>query len=371
MHSKSELPFESIEEVFIEARRHMASFLSPGSDVLSAILRANWVSDLPPPGHYGIAAIDGSSNSDYLTLGQVIYVASASLFMKDDEVKRARKYQVGVMDDFHHRERVSFCRETMEIKMALRSLDFNPDIVLMDGSFLASVDRGLLATPYGQKVPYYMRKILMKVESYVGRDLTEGFSSLTHLMDFSTSIESLIESILRDELGRDPKGDEIMRAKAFIERYEKLVSLDRLLRESRAVLVAVAKRSGSRSYFNARVPDMEVIRRCSGPDPGLLVPKITYLTFPDFSGIENSYPISVTYAKLEKGANPLRIEVVGEVDLDELSSIVSALARYSVRGYPYHLRIAHEMTKIGKEMMAHLAKNLMIPEISGREILGE
>ncbi len=368
-----ELPYESIEEAIVRARSYVASFLSTDTNVKErasiSMLRSNWISELPEPEFSKIAAVDGSNNSDYLTLGQVLFIASASLFLKDEEAIRARKYQIGIIEDYYLRERVSFCRETMEVKMGIRSLDFGPDILLMDGSFIASIDRGL-STPYGQRVPYHMRRILEEIRDQLGYDLTSGLSSITHRIEVSDLIESIVRSILEEELGRNPKKDEIMRAKAFIERYEKLLSMNKLFKEGKSSVIAIAKRSSSSSYFDDKIPDVEIVRRYSNQE-GFLLPKVTMLTFPEFSGIEDSYPVTFTYARLERNANPLRIEILGSMDAVRVAKLISSLAKYSVRGYPYHLRVVHEMTKIGREMMDHLARNLKVMEISGREILGE
>ncbi len=372
---ESGLPFESIEEAVIEARSRVSSFLFPKSgvegDALLSVIRREWRGGIGQGEIERIAAIDGSNNSDYLTLGQIIFVVSASLFMKDSEPVIARKYQIGVMDDYHYRERVSFCRETMEVKMALRSLELEPEILLMDGSFLAMVDKGLWSTPYGQKVPYSMRRILREVESALGVDLTQGLVSHTHLMDISTRIEEIVSSVLEDEKGKPPERDEVRRAVAFIERYEVLSSLNELLRRGRGTLVAVAKRSGSRLYFNSRLPDMEVVRRYTSLESGYLSPKLAELRFPEYSGIDDTYRITLTYARLERATNPLRVEVVGDADESFLEELLGSLARYSVRGYPYHLRRVHELAKIGRDLMSHLARNLLVPEVSGRERLGE
>ncbi len=373
MHLMPELPFESIEEAVVRAKSYVASFLATDDDIKERVsismLRRNWISELPEPEYSKIAAVDGSNNSDYLTLGQVLFITSASLFFKDEEAVRARKYQIGVLEDYYLKERISFCRETMEVKMGLKSLDLGSEILLMDGSFIASINRGL-STPYGQRVPYHMRRILEEVMNQLKYDLTDGLSSITHQAEVSDLIGSIVGSILEEELRRSPKKDEIMRAKAFIEGYEKLLSLNKLLKGGRTIIIAIAKRSSSSSYFDDRTPDLEIIRRYSN-QRGFLLPKVTQLTFPEFSGIGDSYPITLTYVRLEKNANPLRVEIVGSLNYEEVAMLLSSLARYSVRGYPYHLRVVHEMTKISKEMMLHLARNLKIVEISGREILGE
>ncbi len=375
MKVESGLPFETIEEALVGARERITSLIFPRGgmegEALLSVIRREWRSGIEDGGLERIGAIDGSSNSDYLTLGQVIFVTSASLFMRDSEPVVARKYQIGVMDDFHYRDRVASCRETMEVKMALRSLDLRPEIVLMDGSFLAMASRGLWATPYGWKVPHHMRRILMAVESSLGVGLTGGLISITHQIDTARRLEELVRSLLEEEKGTPPDKDEIRRAVAFVERYESLLSLNRLLSQGERVLIAIAKRSGSRSYFNHRLPDMELVRRYTGQEPGYLAPKVLELRFPDYSGIGRGYKITLTYARLERGTNPLRIEIVGEVSDQRLEEILGSLAGFSVKGYPYHLRRVHELTKVGRDLMMHLAKNLMMPEISGRERLGE
>lgn len=370
----SELPFESIEEAVVEARKYVSSLILPTKSVekgaLSSIVSVNWRKGIPEGDMERVGAVDGSNNSDYLTLGQVIFVTSAALFLKDKRPLVARKYQIGLMDDYHYGERISFCREAMENKMALRAMELEPEVILLDGSFMAKVDKGLLSTPYGQRVPYFMRKILREMESRLKLDLTGDLISFTHLMEVSVEIEDLMSSILEEEKGSKPERDEVRRAMAFIERYEALVSLNELMRRRKGLLVAIAKRSSSRFYFNSQLPDMEVIRRYTGMESGFLVPRKTELRFPEFTGIESSYPIMITYARLERNAEPLRIEIV-EGDESLLEPLLGSLARYSVKGYPYHLRRVHELTKIDRGLMDHLARNLLVPGISGRERLGE
>lgn len=373
MRDTSELPFESIEEAMVRARNYVSSLISPSNleeETIYSVISRSWMRGIPTGDMRRVGAIDGSDNSDYLTLGQVIFVTSSSLFLRDERPLISRKYQIGVIDDYHYRERISFCREAMENKMALRAMELEPEIILIDGSFLAKVERGIWSTPYGHRVPYFMRKILKEVESSLKLDLAGDLISFTHIMEVSARIEEIVTSILEEERGNEPERDEVMRAMTFIERYEALISLNELLKRRKGLLVAIAKRSSSRYYFNSRLPDMEVVRRYAGMEPGFLVPKEAELRFPEFTGIESSYPIMITYTRLERNAAPLRMEIV-EKDESLLEPLIGSLAKYSIRGYPYHLRRVHELTKIDRRLMTHLVRNLPMLGISGREKLGE
>ncbi|MCD6243834.1 MAG: DNA double-strand break repair nuclease NurA [Candidatus Korarchaeota archaeon] len=377
MRINQRMPLESIEEALISVRDHLKYLLeSPSSHGREALLKSvvrRWV-PLGNGDYSKIAAVDGGSNSIYFSLGEVLFIASASLFMRDTEPIRARKYQIGVLDDYYHQIRVRYCRETLEIKMLMKSLELDPEILLLDGSMLALVDRGDLATPYGYRPPYPLREIIHRVTNYIG-DLASGLTSITHDLRLNEEIDRIVEDSLLDLLGMEVRRDEVRRARAFVERYEALLTLEKLLRKvislRNVTLVGISKRSSSRAYFNERIPDMEIVRRFI-LENGFLEPIELRLEFPEFTGIESSYPLTLTYTKLEKGSSPLRIEILGNADIDLVRGIISSLANHSVRGYPYHLRIVHEMAKVGVDLLKHFTRNLMSPlGPVGREFLGE
>lgn len=376
MSENGDLPLESIEDAILRMRSSISSFLSEGT---SHPLEGSWREDLPNDSYESIAAIDGGSGKWPINQGQVIFVTSSSLFERGRFNRRARKYQVGVLDDLWNNERISICRETMEVKMALRAVESSdPEVVLLDGS-LESLVGDETRTPFGARYGFQHLRRLFPLEEIVsklsaeGIDLKSGLISLTLSFDNSEAVDRIVEEYYKSKLRRAPDRDELLRARIFLERYETLVSLNELLSKSRR-LVAVSKRSGSRLYFRFKVPDMEVVRRSYRFKAGYLEPKRVELKFPDYyrTELSRSYPLTVTYAKLERNASPLRIEVLGEHDDSFLSKVLGSLSGSSVMGYPYHLRLAHEMARIGRKEMVHLLRNLhLIDRVSGREILGE
>ncbi|MEM1984477.1 MAG: DNA double-strand break repair nuclease NurA [Candidatus Korarchaeum sp.] len=370
MSENGDLPFESIEEAILRIRCNVSGFSAEGA---SYPVEGLWRTDLPGDFHGSIAAVDGGSSRGPINQGQVIFIASSSLFERGKSVRRARKYQIGVLDDLWHSERISTCRETMEVKMALRATEsLDPEILLLDGSLEALISRDAW-TPFGarygsQPLRSFLEDILSEME---GIDLTGDLVPLTLNQATSETVDSIIEGYYVHKVGRAPRRDELLRARIFLERYETLISLNELLTNSKR-LVAVSKRSGSKIYFRSKIPDIEIVRKSFLFKTGYLRPIRSELRFPAYYGIDSSYPITITYAKLERNANPLRIEIVGEHDENSLGRIIGFLAKNSIRGYPYHLRMAHEMAKVSREEVLHLLKNLHLTERpSGREVLGE
>ena len=373
MLENRDLPLESVEDILPEIRKVLTNLSTEGPGYPTDI---SWIEDFPDGSHNSIAAVDGGSSRSPINQGQVVFLVSSSLIERGESVKRARKYQAGILDDMGHIERISTCRETMEVKMALRTVEsLDPELLLLDGSLEALVNRDIWATPFGarygvQPIRWFLEELLIGFNE-MGLDVTSGFNSLTLSHSNSEDIDHVIVEYYRTRVGRDPRRDELLRARIFLERYEMLVSLNKLLNKSRR-LIAISKRSGSRIYFRSRAPDIEIVRRRFSLKEGYLRPISAELRFPEYYVIESSYPITVTYAKLERYANPLRIEVLGEHDESSVGRMLSSLAKSSVRGYPYHLRIAHEMAKIGRGELSYLLRNLgLVDWTSGREVLGE
>jgi NurA-like 5'-3' nuclease len=366
MPLEDELPFESPEEAFIRMSKSILSSLN----IEKSKYKLEW-EEIPEGSHENIAAVDGGSGILFLNQGQVMFLTSSSLFQRDERIRRSRKYHMGVLDAFAHNERVSICRKTMEVKMAIRTVEsLNPDLLLLDGSLKAFVDGDIWATPFGSRYPAsdvrkFLDKLLMGIEG-MGLDLASGFVPLTHSQEYSREIDAMIGEVLEGSGGTLRK-DELLRARAYLERYEFLYSMNKLLSMSKNV-VAISKRSGSNAYFGSEIPDIEIVRRCYEMRPGFLKPISMNLDF-QYHGIDSSYPIKLTYARLERGANVLRIEVLG--DREDIGEILGSLARDSIKGYPYHLRIAHEMAKVGRKLIQFLTKNLHLDLVSGREVLGE
>lgn len=320
--------------------------------------------------------MDGGSARGPINQGQVIFVASSALFERGDVMRKARKYQVGVLEDLAHSERISNCREIMELKMALRAVELSsPEFVLLDGSLEALIKRDNWVTPFGaryreQSVRRFLDKLLSGI-SEAGIKLTEDFAPVTLNPEYGKVIDAIVEDSYRSEFGESPRRDEFMRARVFLERCEMIHSLHELLSKSRN-LVAIAKRSSSHTYFESEIPDIEVVRRFFGTMEGFLRPKEIELNSPSYYGIDARYPLTLTYARLERGANPLRVEVVGHHDEGSLARIMGSLACSSIRGYPYHLRIVHEMAKVKWREMVYLMRNLRVIDwVTGREFLGE
>ncbi|MDW8036022.1 MAG: DNA double-strand break repair nuclease NurA, partial [Candidatus Korarchaeum sp.] len=207
MLESEDLPFELLEDAIFRIRRNISSFSTEG---MNQPIESFWRADLPNDFHGSIAAIDGGSSRGPINQGQVIFITSSSLFGRGESVRRARKYQIGILDDLWHNERISICRETMEIKIALRASEsLNPEVMLLDGSLEALISRDAW-TPFGARYgsqhlrSFFLEDILSEIRD-LGIDLTSGLVSLTLSQDLSEGIDSIIESYYVRKLGRSPR----------------------------------------------------------------------------------------------------------------------------------------------------------------------
>jgi len=124
-------------------------------------------------------------------------------------------------------------------------------------------------------------------------------------------------------------------------------------------VIFVSKRSESNKLFGAPVGDIHyfnVATSCAGYSSPYL----------DKGGV------TVFYVRLSDRSPCLRVEAPGEVDGRGQRELMDALGSYSVDGYPYPLRVAHESCRISNEDMRRLVDILgLAAETGGREVLGE
>ncbi len=135
-------------------------------------------------------------------------------------------------------------------------------------------------------------------------------------------------------------------------------------------VVFIAKRSQGRELLGGPLGDIFYFSRASASA--------------GFSAPCSTKGVTHFYARLEDGAECLRIEVVGDMgappcdeasrdgDWKEVMRLLDELAHGAVGGYPYVLIQAHEIAHIGDREMEAIA-NLLGAGIleSGREVLGE
>ncbi len=82
--------------------------------------------------------------------------------------------------------------------------------------------------------------------------------------------------------------------------------------------------------------------------------------------------ISSTYVRLSDSTPLIKLEILGDGHTEsEVKDILNMLAKTSVGGYPYALKLAHNNCKISSNELAKMVSLLGLSnEIGSREVLG-
>ncbi len=365
------LGFTTLEESFAKVKEKIAESFSRRYPEEDELFRKHWIAGIDPGDFKPIAAVDGGSRPISYTQGRVLFLTSAAMIVRDKGLKKYRVYQFGLTDYYEASERIKYCRETLESKMArFFVLGRDKGLLLMDGSLSAPLEHRVFLTKYEFASPISLRYALKNLIEELNS--SNGIRSYTHDLYRRDELQDKVLDALSTLKGEGViKVEDVSVAMAFLERYEALESFRSLYRavSSGGIrLVGISKRSSSRRYFESRVPDIEIVNRLAR-SVGYLEPKTYEVRLPEYLG-DDYFTITFTYAKLEDNAPPMKVEVLGPLAESEFSKILGILRRYSVKGYPYHLRLVHEMAKITKDMVDFVLKSIETGP-TGREWLGE
>ncbi len=370
--SVNDLSFMTLEESFVKVKSKLLEDFSRNYDEEKDLFDKHWSEGIGKGDLNPIAAVDGGSRPVSYTQGRVLFLTSAAMIVKGSKLKRYRVYQFGVTDYYEANERIRYCREVLESKMARVFLfEHDEGLLLMDGSLSAPLEHRVYVTKYEFTSPsslkYVLRSLIEEMQTF------QGIKSYTHDLNNRERLQSEVSSSLSKLLGEGAvaKVEDVSMAMAFLERYEALESFKSLYEgalSGEVKLIGISKRSSSRRYFESRIPDIEIVGRLA-KSVGYLKPKTYEVRLPDYVG-NHSFPITLTYVKLEDNTPPMKVEVLGSIGESELLNILGTLRRYSVKGYPYHLRLVHEMAKISKDMVDFVLRSIETGP-TGREWLGE
>ncbi len=370
--SVNDLGFTTLEESFAKVKEKLLENFSSKYDEERDLFDKYWSEDIELGDLKPIAAVDGGSRPVSYTQGRVLFLTSAAMIVRGSDLNRYRVYQFGVTDYYEANERIRYCREILESKMA-RSFLFKHDegLLLMDGSLSAPLERRVYITRYEfispSSLKYALKSLIDEFVKFQGvRSYTHDLYNREELQDkVLTSLSELVRE------GAVAKVEDVSMAMAFLEKYEALESFKSLYSDvlsGKVRLIGISKRSSSRRYFESKIPDIEIVGRLA-KSVGYLKPKTYEVRLPDYVG-NVSFPITLTYVKLESNTPPMKVEVLGSIGESELLEILGTLKRYSVKGYPYHLRLVHEMAKITKDMVDFVLRSIETGP-TGREWLGE
>ncbi|MGC9104249.1 MAG: DNA double-strand break repair nuclease NurA [Candidatus Methanodesulfokora sp.] len=337
---------------------------------------------------YGrITGCDGGSNSFPLGPGDVVFaISAATSTLCEEGVQKERTYQIGWIERFKLEERISAMRSALEMKHLLRSIKGGSKLLLMDGSLYSILEEssrfvGFLSRRRGEgtKLEFLPREL---IRDFVERLRDELSSEINGERVFTGDPESrkmrekIAEEIVDRYLERGPeRGRYDLLLLSLMERVENVMTMRKLLdlsSSSDAVLVAISKRSSGREVFRAGMPDMTIIDMRTR-DEGYTKPEYQELrASPYFETIWDSpYTITVSYIRLERGSNPLRVEILGARDERFLREIMNDLRGISVRGYPYPLFMSHTLARIGSKDIKGVRELIRGYLHSGREMLNE
>jgi NurA-like 5'-3' nuclease len=334
-----------------------------------------------------ITGCDGGSNSFPLGPGDVVFaISAATSTLSNDGIQKERIYQMGWLERFKLDERISAMRSSLEMKHLMRNLKRGSKLLLMDGSLYSILEEssrfvGFLSRrkSEGTKFDFLPTEFILDVVERLRDELgseVEKERVFTGDPESRKMREKIVEEIVDRylEVGSE-RGRYDSLLLSLMERVENLMTMRRLLDLSSsagATLVAISKRSSGREVFRTKMPDMTIIDMRTREE-GYTRPEYQELrASPYFETIWNSpYTITVSYMRLERGSNPLRVEILGARDESFLRDIMEDLRGISVRGYPYPLLMSHMLARIGDKDIKGIRELIRGYLHGGREMLNE
>lgn len=304
-----------------------------------------------------ICGIDGSMNYREFK-GFALYAVSAEgVVFNNSLIHEERMCDIDVLYPYYKvSERVRLYMSTLEIMIALKTLD-KVNLLLLDGSILSNILR---------QAPNPTPKVLEVVEKYF--DITSNET----LYDIK-----LIKYSFENELNSDY---EIAEALYTLEYIRFLTLLTKLIQNAKSKIVAIAKNSQSTLYFKDVKPDILIFEKLTkevGYSKPLvrrlsdMIPYYKKLIRRKFIHIFANIDFTIFYARLHRNGPVLKFEIPCKLSNLELKKILDIVSFYSVDGYPYPLRKAHEDTDIKDKEFENLIRLFKLyEEKTGREQLG-
>lgn len=321
-----------------------------------------WRADEIPPwdGEIHIAAVDGSYNRlDFRNF--ILFAINAESAIYDGA--RIRTRQEAVVDLLrpyrYAKNRLQLYMTLLELRLAYHSLeDEGPVRLLFDGSLYGHAIRPM---PFEWEISKETRDEV--IENYLPAleaAIRGGRATIAAFLFF-------------DELQREFR-DDFAEAASFLEYLERLLLLSMLLKQHGNSLIGVSKTSQRTDFFNAGVPDLAIFERSTrgaGWSNPVRLPlqREAKRGFPILDEFYRGLEFMTCYARLEEGANMLRLEFPCAVGEREIVRTISLLRETSAGGYPYLLRRAHRDVVIGHQDMERMAHLFGLFGRTGREML--
>ncbi|MDH7593503.1 MAG: DNA double-strand break repair nuclease NurA [Methanomicrobiales archaeon] len=307
-----------------------------------------------------IAAVDGSYNRLDFRNFVLFAIDAESVMYEGDGIRNRQEAVVDLLRPYRYaKNRLQLYMTLLEMRLAYLTLEVErPDRLLFDGSLYGHAIRPM---PFEREISEETRSRVME----------------DYLPELQAAIESnraMITSFLFfDGMQKDFR-DEFAEAASYLEYLERLLVLSMLLNRYRNSLIGISKTAQRTDFFNAEVPDMAIFER-STKGAGWSIPVRLPLQreakrgFPILDDFYRGLDFMTCYARLEDGANMLRLEFPYAIDEREIVRNLSLLRETSAGGYPYLLRRAHRDVVIGHQDMERLAHLFGLFGRTGREML--
>ncbi|MEM1885142.1 MAG: DNA double-strand break repair nuclease NurA [Candidatus Jordarchaeales archaeon] len=293
----------------------------------------------------------------------VLYIVDAEAVIFEDEVEKGSLKVLDVDLLYPHRhveDRVASYSEILEGKAAYKALQERSDgTVFMDGSII-----GVLIRP-----PFRGYALGWDFERELKEYVDIMASSWSEVLEDAIFSKRMLEDVVKEY------GEAGGAAASFLENAEKLLVYRRLLEEHGRRLVFVSKMSRGCDYFKFSKSDMSIFGECT-KGAGYSLPLHLEISnkvkwrFPVFNEYFRDFKVTMFYARLEERGPVLRFEVPGFADEGKVEDVLAQAVAYSVSGYPYPLRKAHEEVKVSDEEARRVFRLVGFYEAErGREIL--
>ncbi|WP_299523145.1 DNA double-strand break repair nuclease NurA [uncultured Methanobrevibacter sp.] len=308
---------------------------------------------------FSIGAGDGSFNKKKF-LGFNFYAVSAESLIFDGQLKRVEQSDIdkfpylSYLDEF-----LSNYMSIFELKCCLSSLEeYNVDYYLVDGSIY-----GDLQNPF----PKGVETSAKDKKNLISATLNDFEDMVKNAGDKSISSPKLFDRYFR--IYEEQKYPYTL----YLTTIEKLVVLKEILKNPKK-MIAISKSSSNNDIFHTNVPDIAIFDKYTSKQgiSKIIRKKVSVdinTTFPVYDEFFKELKFTIFYLRLADYKNVLKVELPYDASMMEIEEIASKLKKFSINGYPYLLKKAHNDVVISDNNIRELINIAKVREKSGREML--
>lgn len=328
----------------------------------NSVISDNWYNEtiVDSDDDFSIGAGDGSFNKKKF-LGFNFYAVVAESLIFDKELKTIENSDLDRIDYLPFLdELLSNYMSIFELKCCLSSLDsYGVDYYLIDGSIYGDLQNPF---PKGVKTSAKTKKELISAT-------LDDFEKMVK-KDFDKDILSIKLFDRYFKIYERQKYQYIL----YLTTIERLVLLKEILKEPRK-MISISKSSSNNDIFHSNIPDIAIFDKYTKEKEGrskIIRKKVSRdinTTFPVYDEFFKQLDFTIFYLRLDNHKNVLKVELPYEASMAEIKEIACKIKKFSINGYPYLLKKAHDDVVITDKNMKELVNIVNIREKSGREML--